>query len=131
MRVVVLTLGLTLMVGRGALAAEAPASEKPAAAPAGGKLAKIVFVGKKNACPCLRADIEAGWKELQRAVGKPAKVPVERLDLDLDWAAVDSLRLKAPFKALPAVYCLDGTGAVLELLEGEVTEAKVVAVLGR
>ena len=40
-------------------------------------------------------------------------------------------RSKQPFVTLPAVYLLDGAGNVVELLQGEVTQAQLSAALDK
>jgi hypothetical protein len=95
------------------------------------KVTKIVFVGKQNACDCTRKTVEAGWAALQKALGTPAKLPVERLQIDTQRDKVAPYRQQKPMMALPAIYFLDGKNAVLELLQGEVTEAQIASVLNR
>ncbi len=94
-----------------------------------GKVARIVFVGKHNACACTRKAIDASWKALQAALGNKSRFPIEELKIDVDGAKVDGYRSKRAFVALPAIYFLDGAERVKELLQGEVTEAQVRAVL--
>ncbi len=109
-------------------AAPAPADPAAAAAPAA-KVARIVFVGKEDACDCTRRAIDNGWAALEKALGKATKIPVEKLTSDREESLVEPYRAKKPFMALPAIYFLDGAGGVYELLQGEVTEAQVSAVL--
>ncbi len=93
------------------------------------RLTKIVFVGKEHACDCTRKTVDAGWAALQKALGTPAKVPVERLQIDTQGEQVAPYRSMKPLMALPAIYFIDGKGAVVELLQGEVEEAQIAAVL--
>jgi hypothetical protein len=86
---------------------------------------KIVFVGKENACECTRKSIDDGWAALEKALGTPAKLPVERLQSDTENALVETYRKQKPMVALPAIYFLDGSGAVLGLLQGEVTSQQI------
>jgi len=109
-----------------AMTASAPAK----AAATESKIAKVVFVGKQNACDCTRKRVDAGWASLQKALGTPAKVPVERLQIDVDGAKVDPYRKQKAMMALPAIYFVDGKATVLELLQGEVTAEQVQKVLG-
>jgi len=94
-------------------------------------VAKIVFVGKQNACDCTRTRVEAGWAALQKALGTPAKLPVERMQIDTDEARVEPYRQQKAMMALPAIYFVDDKAMVLELLQGEVTDAEITAVLKR
>ena len=94
-------------------------------------VAKIVFVGKQNACDCTRKRVEDSWAALQKALGTPAKLPVERLQIDTDEAQVEPYRQQKAMMALPAIYFVDDKTTVLELLQGEVTDAQIAAVLKR
>lgn len=93
------------------------------------KLTKIVFVGKEHACDCTRKAVDTGWAALQKALGTPNKVPVERLQVDTEAARVEPYRAQRPIMALPAIYFVDGKEAVLDLLQGEVDEAKLLPIL--
>jgi hypothetical protein len=106
-------------------AVAAPAAQAPAKAQPG----RIVFVGKEHACDCTRKSVEAGWAALQKALGTPAKLPVERLQVDTQGDKVEPYRRQKPMMALPAIYFVDGKDTVLELLQGEVSEAEIAAAL--
>lgn len=95
------------------------------------KVARVVFVGKENACDCTRKTVEAGWAALQQALGTPAKAPVERLQIDTQVEEVAPYRKQKPMMALPAIYFVDDRNTVLELLQGEVTEAQIASALKR
>ena len=114
-----------------ASASTSSVSHATAASPAATKVTKIVFVGKQNACDCTRKTVDAGWAALGQALGAPAKLPVERLQIDTQAAEVEPYRKQKPFMALPAMYFVDGKDAVVDLLQGEVTEAQVAAILKR
>lgn len=105
------------------------ATATPAPAPAPQKLMRVVFVGKKNACECTRKTVDAGWATLQTALGTPAKLPVEQLQIDTEAERVEPYRKQKPIMALPAIYFLDGKDVVVELLQGEVSEAQIAAIL--
>ena len=105
------------------------ASQAAAASPATPKVARIVFVGKEHACDCTRKSVDAGWAALQKALVTPAKVPVEKLQVDTDGTKVDPYRNQKPIMALPAIYFLDSKGTVVELLQGEVTTDQIAWVL--
>jgi hypothetical protein len=110
--------------------ASATSVSQPAAAnPAAAKVARIVFVGKEHPCDCTRKALDAGWAALQKALGTPTKVPVEKLQVDTDGSKVDPYRNQKPIMALPAIYFLDGKGTVVELLQGEVTTDQIAGVL--
>jgi len=94
-------------------------------------VAEIVFVGKQNACDCTRKRIEDSWTALQKALGTPAKLPVERLQIDTDEAQVEPYRQQKAMMALPAIYFVDDKATVLELLQGEVTAEQVDDLLAK
>jgi hypothetical protein len=98
-------------------------------APTAPKATKVVFVGKEHPCDCTRKAIDAGWTALQKALGTPAKLPVERLQVDTEGARVEPYRSQKPIMALPAIYFVDSKDAVLDLLQGEVTAEQVASVL--
>jgi hypothetical protein len=49
--------------------------------------------------------------------------------VDTEGAKVEPYRSQKPIMALPAIYFLDGKGAIVELLQGEVTAKQVGTVL--
>jgi len=120
---IVLVVAVLAMVGASAPEANAAPGD------AKRKVARIVFVGKKNACACTRKSIDAGWKALQAALGNKSRFRVQELRIDVDPDKVDELRKKRALTALPAIYFLDGAGDVKELLQGDVTEAQIRAIL--
>jgi hypothetical protein len=91
---------------------------------------KIVFVGKEHACDCTRKRVDEGWGALQRALGTPPRIPVERLQIDTDDSRVEPYRKQRPVMALPGIYFVDAKESVVELLQGEVTTEQVVQVIG-
>ena len=88
---------------------------------AASKLTKNFFVGEEHPCECNRTAIDAGWAALQTVLGLPANLPVERLQVDTEGAKVEPYRSQKPIMVLPAIYFLDGKGAIVDLLQGEVT----------
>jgi hypothetical protein len=104
-------------------------SQAASASSAATKVTRIVFVGKEHACDCTRKTVDAGWAALQKALGTPAKLPVEKLQIDTEGAKVEPYRKQKAIMALPAIYFLDGKDVVLDLLQGEVTAEQIVGVL--
>jgi len=102
-----------------------PVSKKPGPT----KVAKIVFVGKENACECTRKRVDAGWDALQKALGTPPKLPVVKLQIDTQSSSVDPYKEQQAMVALPAIYFVDAQGLVLELLQGDITKAQVADTL--
>jgi hypothetical protein len=94
-------------------------------------VSRVVFVGKEHACDCTRKTVDAGWAALQKALGTAPKLPVEKLQLDTQADKVAPYRQQKPMVALPAIYFLDGKDAVLELLQGEVSESELARAMKR
>ncbi|MDF1561450.1 MAG: hypothetical protein P1V51_00300 [Deltaproteobacteria bacterium] len=90
---------------------------------------RVVFVGKQGACDCTKAKVEASWAALQQTLGTPAKLPVEKLQIDVDGPQVAFYQQQKPILALPAIYLIDETATVVELLQGEVTADQLTAAL--
>jgi hypothetical protein len=88
-------------------------------------------VGKEHACDCTRKSIDAGWAAVHKVLGTPAKLPIERMQIDTEGAKVEPYRTQKPIMALPAIYFVDSKGTVLELLQGEVSAEQVESALGR
>ncbi len=105
----------------------APPSDSKAKA----KVTQLVFIGKKNACPCTKKSVDAGKKALQSVLGKQSRYRLQELNFDVeaDRARLDALREKRAMTALPAIYFLDSAGVVKERLQGDITEAQIRAAL--
>jgi hypothetical protein len=80
------------------------------------KVAKIIFVGKQNACDCTRARIDKTWNALQKVLGAPPSIPVERLDLDTHAEQLEPYSLMERLMVPPGVYLLDDGNGVIQLL---------------
>jgi hypothetical protein len=96
------------------------------------KLAKIVFVDKENACDCTRKRVEETWAALQSALGTPPALPVQRLHVDTQAAEASAYTRAKPLMVPPGIYFIDGQGAVVELLQGEIEARQIeIALKGR
>ncbi|MEK7704206.1 MAG: hypothetical protein AAB426_04550, partial [Myxococcota bacterium] len=126
-------IGITLSLAAAACnpSSASNVSQEVSASAAITKVTKIIFVGKEHACDCTRKSVDAGWAALQKVLGTPAKVPVERLQIDTQGEKVMFYRQQRPMMALPAIYFVDGKGVVLGLLQGEVSVAQIAAELGK
>lgn len=129
----VLTLALSLGGGVPAALAAPPAPARGAAVAAAraGRVAKVIFVGKLYPCECTAKTIAATRGALDRALGARPKIAIEELMINRDTARVDALRRVKPLGALPALYFVDAAGSVLDLLDGDVSEAQIAAALKR
>jgi hypothetical protein len=110
-------------------AAGQPASAS--ASPGARAVARIVFIDQEQACECTRNRIDGSWTALQAALGEGSGVAVERIHRDTQEEQAEEYRMLRPLVTVPGIYLLDENGAILELLQGEVTEAQLRAALGR
>ena len=99
------------------------------ARPAETKVSRIVFIGQKEACECTRNRIDASWRALQSANSTSPQVPVERIDRDVQAKAAEKYTEMKALMVVPGIYCLDTKGALIEMLQGEVTKDKITKLL--
>ncbi len=136
---------LTLVVGAagcqkeaapaaGPAPAAAPAKQavavKAPAAPSAGKVARVVFVDKAEACECTQGRIDASWKALNDALGPGTPIKLERIHMDTEPDRAAPYRAKKAVMVPPALYFLGQDGALREVLQGEVKVAQVKKILG-
>jgi len=105
--------------------AAAANADDPAPPTAGSKVAKIVFVGKERACDCTRKRVDDSFAALQNGLAERQDIPVERIRVDTDQAKVAQHQKMRAIMVLPAIYLLDGSGGLVDMLQGEVTEKQV------
>ena len=105
----------------------AQAAHPPQAA---GAVARIVFVGQREACDCTKNRIATTWKALETALADRKDLPVERLELDVDEVKADQYGQLQPLMTVPGVYLLDGQGKLVKMLQGELTVAQISGALG-
>ena len=111
-----------------AAAKAASAARKQAPVPAG-PVRRVVFVGQKKACDCTHTRIDEGWSVLQAALAKAKPVEVERIQRDVDKAEAARLIKLKPLMVAPGLYLFDAQGRLVELLQGEVDEARLSTLL--
>lgn len=85
----------------------------------GEKVAKIVFVGQKDACDCTKNRVKETWSALQYALKKHQSVKVERIAMDVQKDRVKTLKAKRRFMVVPALYFFNPEGKLVAMLEGE------------
>lgn len=93
------------------------------------KVAKIVFIGKKNACDCTRKRVYDSFTALQTALDGRTELAIEQLQVDVDQASVAQYQKMRPIMVLPAIYLLAGSGALVDVLQGEVTAEQITGAL--
>jgi hypothetical protein len=96
-----------------------------------GRLARIVFIDQEKCCACTRKRIDTSWKALSTVLGSKPSVPLDRYHLDTQEMQAEELLSKKPIMAAPGIYFLDKAGNLIELLQGEVTEAQIRAALAK
>lgn len=114
--------------GEGSSAGEVALDALIPRAPADTAVAKIVFVDQLFACACTMTRIENSWKALQSIIGG-SQIPVERVHLDKDEKTADRLDDMASLVVPPGIYFLDSGGALIKMLQGEVTVKQISDVL--
>jgi hypothetical protein len=92
-------------------------------------IARVVFVGKQNACDCTRRRIGDSWAALQAALDGRQDIPVERIRVDTDPANVAPYEQMRAIMVLPAVYFMDSSGRLAQMLQGEINEQQVADVI--
>jgi hypothetical protein len=93
--------------------------------------ARIVFIDQEKSCACTRKRIDASWKALVTVLGPKPTIPLLRYHLDTQEMLAEEFLSKKPIVAAPGIYFLDKVGNLIELLQGEVTEAQIRAVLAK
>ena len=129
-RLIAILAALVVTAGCGRSAGESPGAAPSSSAATtesapSSSVARIVFVDQEQACDCTMTRIETSWAALQAVVGEGSGVPVERVHRDTQEQQADQYRLLRPMVTVPGIYLLDESGAVVELLQGEVTEEQL------
>jgi len=119
--------------------ADPPLPDAPTCGPAGtggdcipsgqATVTKIIFIDLAEACPCMQRSIDGTWKALDQA-NSGAGVPVERIHVDTEEQKVEPYRGMRPMDTVPALYFMNDKGALVEMLQGDVTSAEIAKVLG-
>lgn len=94
-------------------------------------VARIVFVGQKQACECTRKRIDDTWLALQRALDGNRKLPVERLQRDVDEEKADRYDEMRSLMVAPGLYLLDEDGKLIDMLQGELSSDQLSQALAR
>ncbi len=138
-KIAALLLGLVLLACGGeapdgtahaadALAHAGAADAAPARA-ADARVAKIVFVDQQDACSCTQERIDGTWAELEKALAAGGELPVERIHMDTQAPAAATYLDLRPIMVPPGLYFLDDAGELVEMLQGELTQAQIGALL--
>ena len=127
-------LGLLALTGACSRVEASPspsATAGPSAASPGaqGAVQSIAFVDQEEACDCTHKRIDDTWAALQTAMKQSRQVPVQRIHRDTQPNDLAPLLAKRKIVTVPAVYLLDGSGEVIDLMQGELTDKELAAAL--
>lgn len=93
------------------------------------RVERIAFVDQEEACECTHRRIDDSWAALQAGMKQSREVPVQRIHRDTQPIDVGPLQAKRKFVAVPAIFLLDGSGEVIDMLQGEVTDKEIATAL--
>jgi len=93
------------------------------------KVARIVFVGQKQACDCTRNRIEATWNTLKNTLKAKPELPVKRIQRDIDVEETKKMAKLKPLMVAPGIYFIDKEDGLVELLQGEVSREQIEKVI--
>lgn len=91
-------------------------------------VSQVVFVDKEVCCECTKNRIDGSWEALSNAI-KDKDLKIERLHQDTQETEVSPYQEMRPIMVIPAIYLLDSEGNLIEVLQGEVTEDQIKALL--
>ena len=94
------------------------------------KVSKIVFIGQKDACECTLKRVNSSMAALEEALGDRGDIPVEKLNLDVDQTKAERYQKLKPILVPPAIYLLDSSGGLVEMLQGEITPDQLLIAMG-
>jgi len=108
------------------------AAPKAPAAPEGARVAKIVVLEQGECCECTRARQEVTWENLQAALeGLDKKPVVDVIHFDAEPDVAQPYQDMKPVMVSPVLYFLDGDGALVGTLEGELTREAIATLLAK
>ncbi len=107
--------------------AEAPAPTETAAGPT--RVAKVVFIGQKDACNCTRERIDKTWPVVESALKSYKDITIHKIQNDVEEDEADKYDDMKSIMVAPGIFFLDKDEKLVEMLQGEVTAAQVAAAL--
>jgi hypothetical protein len=111
--------------GPGACGVTAPGTSGLGSTAKQGRIARLVFIDLEKSCPCTKRRIASSWKALAAVLGTPPSIPLDRFHLDTQDAKAEPFLDKRPLVAAPGLYVLDRSGNIIDLLQGDITEAQI------
>lgn len=92
-------------------------------------IAKIVFVGQKQACNCTRDRIDRTWKTLQESLGGRKDIAIESIELDVDEDRYDEMDRLQSMIVPPGLYFFDSNDKFVKMLQGELEAGQIAEAL--
>ncbi len=89
------------------------------------KVAKVIFVGQKDACHCTKDRIKGSWDALQGALIGTNGIEVQRIEVDVDEAMVDKLDKLGRIMVVPGIYLMDSHGKLVKFFQGQVSQDQI------
>jgi hypothetical protein len=103
----------------------------PPKAPEGARVAKVVVLEQETGCECALARQEVTWTNLQAALESLDQKPaVDVIHFDVEPGAAQPFQDMKAVMVVPALYFLDGDGALVAAEQGELTAETITALLG-
>ena len=93
------------------------------------KVARVVFVGQKQACECTRNRIETTWNALRDVLKAKPKLTVRRIQCDVDVEEMENMAKLKPLMVAPGIYFIDKQEGLVALLQGEVSKEQIEKVV--
>jgi len=91
--------------------------------------ARLVFIDLEKSCPCTQRRIASSWKALTAVLGTSPSIPLDRFHLDTQDTKAEPYVDKRPMMVAPGLYVLDQRGNIIDLLQGDITEAQLRGVI--
>ena len=93
-------------------------------------VASIVFVDQAECCKCTRTRINTSWDALKSSLEKSGQeLPIRRIHADKAEELAAPFLAMEPMMVVPGLYFLDAQGELVEMLQGEVVETQIMALL--
>jgi hypothetical protein len=98
-------------------------------APTAALVDNIVFIDKKDCCPCTDERTKSSWKALQTALKDRKNIRVTRIHYDTQKSLTNRYTALRPLLVIPGIYLLSNQGSIVEFLQGEVRSEQIEAAL--
>jgi hypothetical protein len=112
--------------------ASAAGSATPAgsAQPSAAAVARVVFIGQREACACTRSRIDTTWAALEQVLKQHPQIEVTTIEQDVDPEAAEPYDELKPMMVIPGIYLMDAHGKLIKMVQGELTVEQLQQALG-